>query len=148
MYLDFKESCDLCLRIYTVSDLGKYLMKSIPFAFESVCHLHLHYCMMGGNLTGTELLYIVYLKNSMKIMRVGRWELKSSRISILQFAQKDSLIKHRGISRMPNFLSKQNRPVGLFRLVVCCQLPSDMSNSINSDKLWNLTSVWIEWERR
>lgn len=91
--------------------------------------------MMGGNFTGTELLYIVYLKNSMKIMRVGRWELKSSRISILQFVQKDSLIKQRGISRMPNFLSKQNRPVGLFKLVVCCQLPSDMSNSINSEKL-------------
>lgn len=39
--------------------------------------------MMGGSLTGTELLHIVYLKNSMKIMRVGRWEPESSRISIL-----------------------------------------------------------------
>lgn len=73
--------------------------------------------MMGGSLTGTELLYIVYLKNSMKIMRAGRWERNPSRISILQS------VKQRGVLRMPNFHSKQNRPVGLFRLVLCCQLP-------------------------
>lgn len=89
--------------------------------------------MKEGNLTGTELLYNVYLKNSMKIMRVGRWELKSSRISILLLVQKDRAIKQRGISRMPNFLSKQNRPVGLFRLAVCSQLPSDWSQ--NSEEL-------------
>lgn len=83
--------------------------------------------MMGGTLTGTELLCIVYFKNSMKIMRFGRWELKSSRISILQLPRKDSLIKRRGISRMPNFISKQNRPVGLLKPAVGCQLPSDMS---------------------
>lgn len=71
------------------------------FAFGPVCHLHLHYCMMEGNLAGTKLLCIVYLKNSMKIMRAGRWELKSSRISILQLPQKDRAIKQRGISRMP-----------------------------------------------
>lgn len=71
------------------------------FAFGPVCHLYLHYCMMEGNLAGTKLLCIVYLKNSMKIMRAGRWELKSSRISILQLPQKDRAIKQRGISRMP-----------------------------------------------
>lgn len=117
------------------------------FACGSVCHLHFHYCMIGGNLTGTELLYIVYLKNSMKIMRVGRWERKSSRISILQLVQKDRAIKQRGTSRMPNFLSKQNRPVGLFRLAVCCQLTSDRSSGMNSEELWNLTLVWAEWGR-
>lgn len=79
--------------------------------------------MMGGNLTGTELLYIVYLKNSMKIMRVGRWELESSRISILQLVQKDRAIKQRGTSRMPNFLSKQNRPVGFFGLRSAANYP-------------------------
>lgn len=63
--------------------------------------------MIGGILTGTELLYIVYLKNSVKIMRVGRLEWKSSRISIPQLVQRDRVIKQRGISRMPNFLSKQ-----------------------------------------
>lgn len=91
--------------------------------------------MIGGNLTGTELLYFVYLKNSMKIMRVGRWERKSSRISILKLVQKDRAIKQRGISRMPNFLSKQNRPVGLFKLAVCCQLPSDRSSGMNLEEL-------------
>lgn len=56
--------------------------------------------MRGGILTGTELLYTVYLKNSMEIMRVGKLERKSSRISILQLV-------HRGRERLPNFLSKQ-----------------------------------------
>lgn len=114
------------------------------FTCGSARHLRLHYGMIGGNLTGTELLYIVYLKNSMKIMRVGRWERKPSRISILQLPRKDGAVKQRGVSRMPNFLSKQNRPVGLFRLEVCCQLPSDRSRGRYPQELC-LTFVWVKW---
>lgn len=43
------------------------------------------------------LAELLYFKNSMKIMRAGRWELESSRISIAQFLQKDRMIKQRGI---------------------------------------------------
>lgn len=81
-------------------------------------------------------------------MRAGRWERKSSRISILQLVQKDRVIKQRGVSRMPNFLSKQNRPVGPFRLMVCCQLPSDRGSRMNPEQPWNLTLVWVNWWRR
>ena len=112
------------------------------FACGSACHLCLHYCMIERNLSGTELLHIVYLKNSMKIMRVGRWELKSSRISILLLVQKDRVIEQRGISRMPNILSKQNRPVGLFRPAVYCQLPPWLE-----PELWVLTLLKVKKRR-
>lgn len=100
--------------------------------------------MIGGNLSGAELLYSVYLKNSMKIMRAGRWERKSSRISILQLLQKDREIKQRDISRMLHFLSKQNRPVGRFKHAVGCQLASERGNGMNSEELKHLTLVLVK----
>lgn len=98
--------------------------------------------MIGGILTGTELLYIVYLKNSVKIMRVGRLEWKSSRISIPQLVQRDRVIKQRGISRMPNFLSKQTDMGDSFGLYFSASYP--WIGALNSDDLSNLILLWVQ----
>lgn len=116
-----EQTCDQCLRISDVSDLGmsKYWWSVSLLLCRWACLPTPSSLLHDGRKSHQHWATLHCLsQNSMKIMRAGRWELKSSRISILQLLQKDGAIKQRAVSRMPIFLGKQNRPERLLGSVL------------------------------